>query len=415
MARQYGAGAQGGATATAQLPQTGASEPAQNFTEASRRASRTGYQASPAFGGQVTQPTPSAPGYLTGHRVTIYASGGANTVGTVATGSSTGALQAFGAFAGNIFTSVEVRAANGPPIYSVSDPLAPYLIDVFSAQDAILQAADPVTWPSYSSISSGSIGTGNFLASFLIPYEITPGYGALAVGNAALQPQVRFSLNTASALYGTAPSTSPTLNVVVDEEYWAAVDGMEPAALGSTLQWSQVQGNPTVGSGSSMKVQLGKAAGWLTTLILIMRDSSGVASDFGWPGGASSGSAVPWANPAKVNNRIILYIDGIPVLDEDINTRMNKMYAQYPGLAVSASNHRVGPTGVIVYSFKPSISQVNLGQADTGETWIPVSPGSQVEIAGSPWGAFSGPGQITALMGCIVPSGAVRRGLGDLG
>lgn len=415
-AKQYGAnggGATAGAIATAQLPQTGAQEQG-NFVEQSRRSARSGYQTAPAFGGAIDQPLPASPGYLSAYRISVYGSGGSTTTGTVALATGSPG-SAFSAFAGNIFNNIQVRAANGPPIYSVSDPLAPYLIDLFSGQAGILGAADPAKWPSYSAASSatGTAGTGNLLAQFTIPFEITPGYGCIAVGNAALQPQLHFGLQPSSALWSTAPTTLPGLNVVVDMEYLAAVEGAEPPALGSTLQWTQIQSNPPIGSGSSMKVQLGRMAGWLTTLILIFRDTNGLATDYGWPGGSSSGTGLPFGRPASVNQRLRFYVDGIPVLDEDINTRMNKMYEAYPGLTVTGN--RVGPTGVLVYTFRNALSQALLGLADTGEVWIPTSPGSQLEVEGSPWGAFSGPGQITALVGCIVPAGGIRRGLSDLG
>jgi hypothetical protein len=370
---------------------------------------------------------------------------------------TTASGSAYQVFAGNIFNMLQVKAANGPPIYSVSDPLAPYLIDMFSGQVGVLGAEDPKRWPTYNDVTilgtvggypgagTGTTANGNFLAQFSIPFEITPGYGALAIGDASLQPQLHFNIQPYGSLLSTGPLvTTPTLTVEVDLNYLAAVDGSEPPGLGTTLQWQQVQANPTVGSGSSMKVQLGRTAGWLTTLILIFRDSAGNATDWGWPGGSSS-TVSPFGNPASGGKRLRLYVDGIPIIDEDVNTRMNRMAQQFPGLpryrldqslaglpigtqrppattvggaiaGGSIGDVGVGPQGVLAYTFRNSLSQAVLGQADTGETWLPTSPGTLIELEGSPWGSFgNAPGQITALMGCIIPSGGVRRGVGDLG
>ena len=61
---------------------------------------------------------------------------------------------------------------------------------------------------------------------------------------------------------------------------------------------------------------------------------------------------------------------------------------------------------------KTSLSQKDFGLLDTGEIFLSTNPGTQIEIAGYPWGTFtSAPGQLNAVVGQIVPSGALVRGL----
>ena len=46
------------------------------------------------------------------------------------------------------------------------------------------------------------------------------------------------------------------------------------------------------------------------------------------------------------------------------------------------------------------------------EIFLATNPGTQIEVAGYPWGTFtSAPGQLNAVVGQIVPSGALVRGL----
>ena len=61
------------------------------------------------------------------------------------------------------------------------------------------------------------------------------------------------------------------------------------------------------------------------------------------------------------------------------------------------------------------MNQENLGLLDTGETFLSTNPGTQVEFAGSPWGAIgNAPAVLNALCGQVVPSGALIQGLPEV-
>jgi gamma-glutamylcysteine synthetase len=63
-------------------------------------------------------------------------------------------------------------------------------------------------------------------------------------------------------------------------------------------------------------------------------------------------------------------------------------------------------------SRKTSLSQRELGLLDTGEIFLSTNPGTQIELAGYPWGTISNsPGTLNAVVGQVVPSGALVRGL----
>ena len=72
----------------------------------------------------------------------------------------------------------------------------------------------------------------------------------------------------------------------------------------------------------------------------------------------------------------------------------------------------VRPLGTLWFSRKTSLAQRDFGLLDTGEIFLSTNPGTQIEVAGYPWGSFAwAPGQLNAVVGQIVPTGALVRGL----
>ncbi len=389
----------------------------QTFAELSRISQRTSYQVglgTPGWGQTVDQPLAAAPGYLRYLDITVLGASGA--------GSGTQTLSTLppgvdiGVHASAILNNVLFRDAAGNTIYSLTDPIALYAINMYSGQGGVLQAADPALWPSYSSISVASGTAGNFMFHIRLPFEIAPGgLGTIAVGAANLQPSLHLGIVPSAAFTTTAAlqTTLPAITVEVDANYWAAVPGMAPPDLGTTLQWQQLTANPSVVTGSSSKITLGKSEGYITTLILLFRDSTGQRTDYMLPGGIQSSTTKPWTQPGGIGNRLQLWVDSVLVLDEDIHEVMDRMYCSFPGLAITSN--RLPIVGSIVYTFRNSITQAVLG-VDDGALWMPVTPGSLLEIGGVGWGSFTNsPGNITALIGSIVPGpGGVQQGLANI-
>lgn len=433
-----------GARASRPQPQTTGEPPGGPFERHSRKSARPGYSVTTNFGASVDQPLSAAPGYLRYLDLNILTSGGvsgsastasaqngagtdylinglgsANVVPTVTAGTAatnpqvgTQAVTSSPSMAAAV-SFIQVKDAYGTPVFTGNGYEMLYLVPLFSGQVGALAASDLHFWPSSTDaqIASGSAASGNGFFHTRIPFEIVPGYGCLAIGNSSLQPALHIQFNALSALYSVGVATAPTgIRLDVDENYWGVpVDdpSIEPPGLGTTLQWTQLTANPTVGASSNQRVQLPRTGGYLTTLILVARDSSGNRSENTWP---SRGG----------NQRIRLYLDGVPVLDESIDERIDKMYEEFGGLSgqnlpfatVPGTVTRGKPAGVIAYSFKASESQVNLGHLDNGDLWLSSTPGSLIEIECNSWGATAG--TITAIVGQIVPRGQVQQGLSIL-
>ena len=72
-------------------------------------------------------------------------------------------------------------------------------------------------------------------------------------------------------------------------------------------------------------------------------------------------------------------------------------------------------TGVLCFSRKNSLSQLNLGLFDTLEEAISSNPGTQLTVNGSPWGTISNaPGTLTVIVGQIVPAGMIIQGVPEI-
>jgi hypothetical protein len=68
--------------------------------------------------------------------------------------------------------------------------------------------------------------------------------------------------------------------------------------------------------------------------------------------------------------------------------------------------------GVIALTRKTSLGQNLLGLLDTYEVALSTSPGTSMQIEGAPWGTITaGPGSLNALLGQVIPSGALIQGL----
>ena len=77
------------------------------------------------------------------------------------------------------------------------------------------------------------------------------------------------------------------------------------------------------------------------------------------------------------------------------------------------------PLGTMWISRKTSLAQRDFGLLDTGEIFLSTNPGTQIEVAGYPWGynnAGASPTSMTlnAIVGQVVPTGALVQGLPEV-
>jgi len=379
---QYGSAQEAGRP----QPQTTVESPGGPFVRHSQKGRAPQYSVSgTAFGGIITQPLVARPGYFAALRVTVAATGGVN-------GSVTVAAAADAPFSAH--SLVTLKDAFGTPLIVAPGYETWNLISLFGGGFGINNKTNDISQlPSYSAPSVGGSGTGNFSFSGNLPLEFSKGYGVLSAANASLLPTLQFNVAASSAVYSTAPGTLPTLTHTVDTDFYWLPEGVavEPPGLGTTRQWILQQLNPTIASSASARLQFPRLGGYLDTIILEARDSTGARISTVYNSSA----------------RIQFYVDGVPLIDSTYSEIQDDMAIQFGGVTQ--------PTGVIAISRKTSLSQQSLGLLDTGEVFLSTNPGTLLEINQSPWGTVSNaPATMSALVGQVVPTGAIIQGLPEV-
>ena len=81
--------------------------------------------------------------------------------------------------------------------------------------------------------------------------------------------------------------------------------------------------------------------------------------------------------------------------------------------AGTATNPR--PVGTMAFSRKTALAQRDFGLLETGEIFLSTNPGTQIEMAGYPFGSGGTPPYtLNAVIGQVVPSGALIQGLPEV-
>lgn len=391
----------------------------------------------------MANPMVSSPGWNKGYRVLTNISPGTGTGATPALATPDSPF--------SFHQLVQMKDSFGTQLLTGPGYDISYLVPLYSGQFGTDEMRNgPMASPQFDALlNSGTLtSAGGTQFPTYFPFEFAKGYGVISGANAALLPVLQVNLAPMSSILTytfTSAASSPTSNITVDADfYWLPNVPADPPGIGTTCQWIYQPCNPPIASGFSGLVQLPRLGGYLTGLILDLRNaagnrvSEGVAS--GGPGFVPATSALDTGTGWPSRPKIV--IDGVPLVDslfgticEDIaiNSQIGAYNGGVPFTATQAStantNPSIAPTatgyganpgtlqaarplGTLWLSRKTSLAQRDFGLLDTGEIFLATNPGTQVEIAGFPWGTFtSGPGQLNAVVGQIVPSGALVRGL----
>src|SRR5215469_9509211 len=352
-------------------PQTTAEPTSGNapFSRMSRQMQILGpVSAGLAFGTLFTPPIKPAGGYIRYYPLYITATGGTGTVAVASQDAPYNAIQ-------NVF----LRDPFGQPIIQ-ADGYSLFLIDLYGGQSGMLSFGNnTATLPSFSAVAN----TGNFNFRVHLPLELdSSGYCSLPAMNAASQPSIWVQTNPSSVVYSTLPTTVPTLQLQLDEQFWSApVDQPQfaPPDVGSSAQWSVTKAPTGIAANQFQRIVLPRVGTFTHTLILVLRDSTGARVDL-FP-----------------STDLSLWVDGVPHLYETLQERSDKMYAQF-GVT--------RPTGVIVYTFRNSV-QSAVSTADTYDLLLPTSPATLLELVGT-WGNITNvPAQLYQITGELFPLGGV--------
>jgi hypothetical protein len=400
-----------------------------------------GAAAGTAVGQFVANPMVSSPGWNKGYRVLTQ-------VGL----SSTTAITAVAATPDAPFSFhqlVQMKDAFGTQLLTGPGYDISYLVPFYSGQFGTDLMRNPVNSPMFQPfLTASSANTGAFQFPTYLPFEFAKGYGVISGANAALLPVLQINLSPiASVLTATFVTSPPGSTLTVDSDfYWLPNVAADPPGIGTTCQWIYQPCNPTIPTGASTIVQLPRLGGYLTGLILDLRNGSGnrmSESVTGGPGFVTATSALDTGTGWPARPKIL--VDGVPLIDSLIGTifedmAINSGVGAYSGnrpfsitpaattnvnpLTQGSATGYAAPTGTVAVerplgtlwlSRKTSLAQRDFGLLETGEIFLSTNPGTQIEIAGYPWGSvITGPMTLNAVVGQVVPSGALIQGLPEV-
>ncbi len=328
------------------------------------------------------QPFVAVPGYIARIRGKVIASGGAS-LSTITVAAQPDAPYSAAAL-------ITLRDPFGTVLMTGDGYSMLHLVPKWSGCSFVGSGAENSNLPSWVAMSTGSTGTGNFTFAFTLPLELAKAYGVISGANAALLPTLQIQTAANTAVYSTLPTTVPTMEWDIETDFYWLPQGVDvaPPGLGTTQQWTLQPCYPVIGSAASQQINIPRLGGYLSTLIFIMRDANSARID-AWP------------------TRLRWYVDGVPLYDTLLTTLYDDIYGQSWGLTRE--------TGVLIFSRKTSLSQMNMGLFDTGEHFLSSSPGTAMQLEGMPWGTIASPSAtVQALFGQVVPAGTLIQGLPEV-
>jgi hypothetical protein len=386
-------------------PQTTAEPAGGPFVRHAPDGRRAMYQDTQGPGGFMARPMVSSPGWNKGYRVYVNAPASTITTGALPT-TGQGALDT----PNNWAQLVQMKDAFGTQLLTGPGWDMTFLVQLLSGQFGIDLTRSPMNLPSWSGVTAA---TNLFSAGTYLPFEFAKGYGVISGANAALLPVLQINMQPFAGMNtGTLTSQGAWTETVDSDFYWLPNVPTDPPGIGTTCQWIYQPSNPPVPSGFSGSIQFPRLGGYLTVLGIDARDSTGARVDL-W------GSVT---NSSNTNPRPKLVVDGVPLVDSALSTIYEDMAIQM-GIGAAAANTQTGtgtipiprPAGVMAFSRKTALAQRDFGLLETGEIFLSTNPGTQIEMSLYPWGTFSNtPGNLNAVIGQVVPSGALVQGLPEV-
>jgi hypothetical protein len=369
------------------------------------------------------------PGYAKGYRIAVQ---------TTATGTNAGTGPTIAADAPySLFSLIQMKDAFGTQLLVGPGYELLYLVPLYSGQFGTDEMRSPFSSPQFQTINTTSAGATVIGFSTYVSFEFAKAYGCISGANAALLPVFQANLAASSAIYtANVPTTLPTLQQVVDSDfYWLPSAPVDPPGLGTTCQFIYQQATPSIpatsATSSSQLVQFPRLGGYLTVLILELRDSTNVRIGTDSP---VTTNGVAYAGTTAGNGwpqRPKLLVDGVPLVDTLWGTMCEDLaISQQIGAVSNPTTSAAGgtnagtaqtprPSGTMAISRKGSLAQRDFGLLDTGEIFLSSNPGTQLEVAGYPWGYNNATGAPTfmtlnAIVGQVVPTGALVQGLPEV-
>lgn len=290
----------------------------------------------------------------------------------------------------SVLKNIALTEPNGAQIAAFNSGHDLYLANKYGGYRHAL-GADPKASPAYSAIAAA---TGNFQFLVRIPVEVNgrTALGSLGNQNAAATFKLRLTLAAAAQVYGTVPTTLPTVRVRAFLEAWDQPLGSEggqanattPPAVNTTQFWSSQTFNVTAGQ---QNIRLARVGNYIRELIFVLRRA-----------GTSRVNG-----QSDIPNPTTLFLDARPVDIIEPNNWANQMYERtgYGAMGVAYDAPGGLDNGVFVYDYCHEFDGI-IGH-ELNDDWLPTLGSTRLEISGS----FGSAGTLTVLTNDIAVAGNV--------
>lgn len=321
------------------------------FVQASKKALRTVIQPpaiTPGAAQQYYGPAPlsASGGYLRRILLGVQSSGGVIGSATLAADSPW-----------NFFAQVRFLQPNNAPILDLTG----WNLLLSNCYGGYVGVNDPRNDPDYST----NAGNPNFEP--FIPIEIDPtSVGSLSDLSSASGYQLALVYNTAATIWGTQPTTIPSMQVTVDQDYWtlpaetitdpasgrAIPQATAPPNPGTIQLWSNIL-NLTIASNT--RTQLNKMGSQLRAVICVCR------------------AAGPGRSDASMPNPLTFQWDDIIIDQVDLVTFRKVMREYVNGLTAR-------DTGVFTFPYNFGVSRLSGGSGVA--SYLPTVTATKWELTG---------------------------------
>lgn len=322
-------------------------------------------------------------GYVRALFLVVAATGGAGTSVTAAEDGPWNALK-----------NIALTEPNGATLYQAGNGYSTLLHNKWGGFRKP-SGSDFRASPTYSAVGST---TGNFTYCLRIPVEVNlrDGLGSLPNQNAAATFKLRLTLAASTQIYGTVPSTLPTVKVRVYLEAWdqpevqsaGASNQLTPPAMNTTSFWSEQVYNVNAGA---QTIRLTRVGNYLRELIFMFKRS----------GTSRVNGHTDWPDP------LTIYLDTRPIDIIERNNWLHQMYERSSfggavGATVPANDSPGGlDNGIFVYDFCHEFDG-HIGR-ENRDLWLPTIGSTRLELQGS----FVNAGTLTVMTNDIAIAGNV--------
>jgi len=223
--------------------------------------------------------------------------------------------------------NIQFNEPNGAQIVQVNDGYELYLINKFSGYMGPGNSNDHRGDPLYrQSVAVGPGDGGSFSYMVRVPVELDlrSALGSLPNQAANATFRIRAALAPLGTIYGTSPTTPPTVRVRIFAETWdqpevasgGVTNQVTPPAMNTTQFWSRQVYN--LGGGGSQTTRLTRVGNYLRNQIFILRSAGGS----GLQGAGPRASAEElWTTPQSTvggiagvsDGQVTFFIDSRPI------------------------------------------------------------------------------------------------------